>query len=248
VIENIETSYTKVVIRMPGIHYSNQRVLVLAPHADDETLGCGGVIQKYIQSGSQVRIVIASISLSDSKRYKKETNSYGSYSGIIRIEELKEAMRLLGVTDYHIMYVDQSGKQMYDSKLDRIPRAKLVAQIERHIEEMAPSTIYIPSVTKHQDHEALHRAAVAAARPYFWNGNILIYETDGEIWFQPNLYISLTAEEMNKKIKVLEAYQTQLGTTRHPVHSDNLLYKAKFRGNQVYEEFSEAFQVFRMNG
>ena len=143
---------------MPAIHYSNQRVLVLAPHADDETLGCGGVIQKYIQSGSQVRIVIASFSLSDSKRYKKDANSYGSYSGKARIEELKEAMRILGVTDYQIMFLDQSGKQMYDSKLDRIPRVELVAQIERHIKEMTPSTIYIPSVTKHQDHEALHHA------------------------------------------------------------------------------------------
>ncbi|MEX1029175.1 MAG: PIG-L family deacetylase [Paenibacillaceae bacterium] len=233
---------------MVGIVYSNQCVLVLAPHADDETLGCGGVIQKYIQSGSKVRIVIASLTLSDSKRYKKELNSYGSYSGETRFEELKEAMRLLGVTDYHIMYPDQSGQQMYDSKLDRIPRAEIVALIERHVEELQPSTIYIPSITKHQDHEALHQAAVAATRPYFWNGTILIYETDGEISFHPNLYIPLTSEEMNIKEKALEAYQTQLGTIQHPIHPDSLLHKAQFRGNQIYEEFSEAFQVLRMHG
>jgi LmbE family N-acetylglucosaminyl deacetylase len=233
---------------MSGILYSNQRVLVLAPHADDETLGCGGVIQKYIQSGSQVRIVIASLTLSDSKRYKKEMNSYGSYSGQTRIEELKEAMILLGVTDYHIIFPDQSGQQMYDGKLDRVPRADIVSHIERHIEELGPSIIYIPSITKHQDHEALHRSAVAATRPYFWNGTILIYETDGEISFHPNLYIPLTAEEMSKKMKALEAYQTQIGTIRHPVHPESLLHKAKFRGNQIHEEFSEAFQVLRMRG
>ncbi|MCD9024750.1 PIG-L deacetylase family protein [Cohnella silvisoli] len=233
---------------MVGILYSNQCVLVLAPHADDETLGCGGVIQKYIHSGSKVRIVIASLSLSNSKRYKKESKSYSSYNGETRIEELKEAMHRLGVTDYHIMFPDQSGKEIYDGKLDRIPRVEIVAQIERHIQELEPEVIYIPSITKHQDHEALHQAAVAATRPYFWNGTLLIYETDGEISFQPNLFIPLTSEEMDNKIKALEAYQTQIETTRHPVHPESLLNKAKFRGNQVYEEFAEAFQVQRIHG
>jgi LmbE family N-acetylglucosaminyl deacetylase len=227
---------------------SGQRVLVLAPHADDETLGCAGVIQKYIAEGSSVRIVIASLTLSESKRFRKEDSGYGMYSGMKRISELKEAMRLLGVTDHHILYPDHSSKQLYDSKLDRIPRSEIVANIERHIEEFHPTVLYIPSITKHQDHEALHQAAIAAARPYFWNGTVLVYETDGELSFQPNLYISLTEEEMIRKMKTLEAYQTQIGSKRHPVHPESLLSKAKFRGNQIYEEYAEAFQIVRMNG
>jgi LmbE family N-acetylglucosaminyl deacetylase len=227
---------------------SDQRVLVLAPHADDETLGCAGVIQKYVAEGSPVRIVIASLTLSESKRFSKEDSGYGMYSGMKRISELKEAMRLLSVTDYHILYPDHSSKQLYDSKLDRIPRAEMVANIERHIEEFHPTVVYIPSITKHQDHEALHQAAIAATRPYFWNGTVLVYETDGELSFQPNLYISLTEEEMIHKMKILEAYQTQIGSKRHPVHPESLLSKAKFRGNQIYEEYAEAFQIIRMNG
>lgn len=222
--------------------------MILAPHADDETLGCAGVIQTYIRHGSLVRIVIASFTLSDSKRYRKEEKGYGTYSGKTRIVELKEAMRLLGVTDYHILYPDQTGKQLYDSKLDRIPRVELVSGIERHIEEFRPTVLYIPSITKHQDHEALHQAALAAARPYFWNGTILVYETDGELAFQPNLYIPLTEEAMNLKMKTLEAYQTQIGSLRHPVHPDSLLHKAKFRGSQIFEEFAEAFQIIRLHG
>jgi LmbE family N-acetylglucosaminyl deacetylase len=222
--------------------------MVLAPHADDETLGCAGVIQKYIRHGSPVRIVIASFTFSDSKRYRKEEKGYGTYSGKTRIIELKEAMHLLGVTDYHILYPDQTGKQLYDSRLDRIPRVELVSRLERHIEEFRPTVLYIPSITKHQDHEALHQAAMAAARPYFWNGTVLVYETDGELTFQPNLYIPLTEEAMNLKMKTLEAYQTQIGSLRHPVHPDNLLHKAKFRGNQIFEEYAEAFQIIRMHG
>ncbi|WP_424767719.1 PIG-L deacetylase family protein [Paenibacillus sp. sgz302251] len=228
--------------------YSGQRALVLAPHADDETLGCAGVIQKYISHGSSVRIVIASLTLKDSKRYRKEESSYGTYSGMKRISELKEAMQLLGVSDFHILYKDRTGKQLYDSQLDRIPRAELVANLERHIEDFRPTVLYIPSITKHQDHEALHQAAIASTRPYFWNGTILVYETDGELSFQPNLYVSLSEEEMNRKMKVLEAYQTQIGSIRHPVHPESLLHKAKFRGNQIFKEFAEAFQIIRMYG
>lgn len=104
--------------------YSLQRALILAPHADDETLGCAGVIQKYLSHGSSVRTVIASLTLSDSKRYSKEENGYGTYSGKRRIAELIEAMRLLGVADYHVLYPDLSGKQLYDSKLDCIPEPR----------------------------------------------------------------------------------------------------------------------------
>ncbi|REE91550.1 LmbE family N-acetylglucosaminyl deacetylase [Paenibacillus taihuensis] len=228
--------------------YSGQRALVLAPHADDETLGCAGVIQKYISQGSSVRTVIASITLNDSNRYSKEQSGYGIYSGTKRLSEFKEAMRLLGVADYHILYPDKSGEQLYDSKLDLLPRAELVAHIERHIEEFRPTVMYIPSITKHQDHEALHQAAIAAVRPYFWNGAVLVYETDGELTFQPSLYISLTKEEMNLKMRALEAYKTQLGSMIHPVHPESLFHKAKFRGNQTYVEFAEAFEIIRMHG
>jgi LmbE family N-acetylglucosaminyl deacetylase len=70
------------------VQYTLQRALVLAPHADDETLGCAGVIQKYISQGSSVRTVIASLTLNDSKRYSKEN---------IRIKRSDESARCGGL-------------------------------------------------------------------------------------------------------------------------------------------------------
>jgi LmbE family N-acetylglucosaminyl deacetylase len=233
---------------MEGIPFSNQRVLVLAPHADDETIGCGGVIQKYISHCSPVRVVIASFTLSDTKRYKKEAESYGKYRGETRLAEHKQAMLLLGVSDFHILMPDTSHKKHYDGRLDLIPRAELVDRIEQHMEAFRPTLIYIPSITKHQDHEALHQAAVAAVRPYYWNGSVFIYETDGELAFTPNLFVSLTAKEMECKMEALKAYHTQLGGIRHPVNPESLLHKAKFQGSQIYEEYAEAFQILRLHG
>lgn len=233
---------------MQGITYTNQRVLVLAPHADDETLGCGGVIRKYSQHQSAVRIVVASFTFNVSNRYAKEAGGYGAYHGETRYREFEHAMRLLGVSDYHILFPDHGSKPRFDGRLDTIPRSILVDRIERHIDEFNPTVLFIPSVTKHQDHEALHRAALAAIRPYYWNGSVYVYETDGELSFEPQLYIPLSDDEMRHKIEVLQAYQTQLGSERHPVNPENLLSRAKFRGSQLYMDYAEAFQVLRIRG
>jgi LmbE family N-acetylglucosaminyl deacetylase len=233
---------------MEGIPYSHQRAMVVAPHADDETLGCGGVIQKYISGCSPVRVVVASLTLSVTKRYKKESESYDTYKGETRAEEMEKAMNLLGTADFHILFPMPSPRKQVDGRLDTMPRAELVDRLERQIKDFCPTVIYIPSITKHQDHEALHQAAVAAARPYFWNGSLFVYETDGEISFSPNLYVPLTDGEMERKLEALAAYQTQLGGNRHPVNLQSVTHKARFRGNQIYEEFAEAFQILRLHG
>jgi N-acetylglucosamine malate deacetylase 1 len=228
--------------------YEGQKVLVLAPHADDETIGCGGTIQKYLKCGSSVRIVIASFVNGKYPKFKKEMKQYEDYSGTVRMKELEKAFQILGITDYHFMYMDKSTNTKYHSKLDTIPRFELVQMIEGHIQNFCPTIIYIPSITKHQDHEYLYDAAMTATRPYFWNGSVIAYETDGEFSFQPNLFVSLTEEEINTKVDALRAYQTQVGAERHPVHPNFLLTKATYRAQSIYENYAEAFQIIRLHG
>lgn len=233
---------------MQGLRFDGQRALILAPHADDETLGCGGVIQKYIQQKSPVRVLIATFVLGGDKRYKKDAGIYQNYQGETRIKELQMSMSLLGVTDFHILYKDQSPHIRYQSKLDTLPIVEIVENLEKHVEDFKPTVIYIPSKTKHQDHETLHRAALAAVRPYYWQGSVFVYETDGEITFEPNLFVPLSEEEMKRKIRALEAYQTQLGPGQHPVSSEAMYSKSSFRGYQIYTKYAEAFQIWRLHG
>ncbi len=233
---------------MQSWDYQGQRVLILAPHADDETIGCGGVIQKYLKFNSPVRIVVASFVTNVYQKYKSEAQRYENYSGKKRMNELKQAFGILGITDYHIMFLDDATQTRYHSKLDSIPRYDLVQIIESQIQAFGPTIIYIPSLTKHQDHEYLHNAALTATRPYFWNGSVIVYETDGEFAFHPNLFVPLTEDEAMKKAEALSAYVTQVGTELHPVHPNFLLTKAKFRGQSIYTEYAEAFQILRLHG
>jgi LmbE family N-acetylglucosaminyl deacetylase len=233
---------------MGGIQYNGQRVIVLAPHADDEIIGCGGVIQKYVRHKSQVRIIVASLVLGESERFNKAAESYGMYRGDVRLQEFKQAMDILKVADYHILYLEDASVNRYHSRLDSVSRAELVKRIEQHITEFRPTIIYVPSITKHQDHEALHHAAVTAIRPYFWNGTAFVYETDGELSFQPHYFVPLTRTEMAKKTAALKTYRTQLQPAPHPVSEEVLRSKAEFRGSQIFAEFAEAFQVLRIRG
>lgn len=227
--------------------YHNQRVLILAPHADDEVIGCGGVIQKFLKAKSNVRIIIASFVEGAYRKFYKEKNQYQNYDGKVRFEEMKTSHETLGVTDFRFLYTDHDHVQ-YHSQLDTLPKIELVTKLEEEISDYQPTVIFIPSQTKHQDHTAMHDAALAAVRPYFWNGSIFVYETDGELNFNPHFFVPLTEEEAQIKAEALKAYKTQLGPSLHPVNPDVLLIKARYRGQSIYTTYAESFEVKRWHG
>ena len=232
---------------MRALQYKEQKVLVIAPHADDEIIGCGGVIQKYLNNGSEVRVLIASFVYGAYHKYDTEKKQYRLYDGSNRFKELEESYRIIGIKDYSFLYKDEDDVN-YHSKLDTVPRIELASKLEKEIQAFKPTVIFIPSITKHQDHTAIHEAALTATRPYFWNGTVLVYETDGEFSFQPNLFVPLSRNELKRKQEALKAYKTQLGSKRHPISPQALLAKASFRGLSIYKDFAEAFQVIRFLG
>lgn len=232
---------------MRALQYHKQKVLVIAPHADDEIIGCGGVIQKFLKSGSEVRVLIASFVNGSYHKFQSEKKEYKTYDGQTRFKELEESHRIIGLKDYSFLYTDED-EVNYHSRMDTIPRIELASKLEKEILQFKPTIIFIPSVTKHQDHTAIHEAALTATRPYFWNGTVLVYETDGEFSFQPNLFVPINRRELQRKQEALKAYKTQVGSKRHPISPQALLAKARFRGQSIYRNFAEAFQVTRFHG
>lgn len=230
------------------LRYEGQRVLILAPHADDETIGCGGLIQKFRKAGSPIRVLIGSFVIGEYKKFNKEKGVYHIYSGQDRLQEVKSAFSRLGIDqDYHFLFVDQDVVN-YHSRLDTVPKIILIDKIEAHIRDFSPTIILAPSNTKHQDHAVLHEVAHTVSRPYFWNGSLWIYETDGELSFTPNLFVPLTEEEVAVKLDALKEFKTQLGNEKHPVNPDLLTAKARYRGQSTYAKYAEAFQIIRMSG
>ena len=132
------------------------RALVVAPHPDDETIGPGGTVARLAAEGVEVHVLCVTV---------RAARMYGSVSDpSVRLAEFDKACAALGVARSVIAWVDETG----DLDISARQRA-LVDLIERH-EEVSlatarPRLMLIPSAGGfHQDHQAVHRAAFAAAR------------------------------------------------------------------------------------
>lgn len=131
-------------------------VLVIAPHPDDETLGCGGTIARLTSGGVAVYVLV--ITVRCSRRWG------GTSDPQLRRTELEAACGVLGVADHELAWPDESGSL----DITICPRV-LVDLIEHEarlsLANVRPSALLIPEASGfHQDHAAVHRAAYAAAR------------------------------------------------------------------------------------
>ena len=116
-----------------------RRVLVVAPHPDDESLGCGGTIAELTAGGAQVWIAVVTDGRASHPGHPN--HSPGQIAAMRRLE-MGEAARHLGVETGHLHFLDYE-----DGTLARLPtkaRGRLVNDLERLIRSLDPDTILTP--------------------------------------------------------------------------------------------------------
>ena len=227
---------------MTEFNLKNQRLLVIAPHSDDEVLGCGGLISKIKNEGGKVFVLI--FNLGFEKDDTKESQEK-------RKNEVREAMNVLKVDDYHLVH-DQPDN---NRDLDIEPLHSLIEVIEStsnvSLEKIAPTIVAIPTVfSHHQDHVHVHRACIAALRPISTpiSKIVLSYEApEHSRWsasgvFEPNLFVEID-DVIENKIVAFNKYQSQIRPGGRD--ADNIRNQAKYRGQEVGKNLCEAFFVHR---
>src|SRR5919197_1528921 len=142
------------------INWGDQRLLVVAPHPDDELLGCGGLINRVKRSGGQVYVHF--LTVGDTRDYSQTGRSTRDE----REREIEEVAKFFDLDGHHLALPGDE----FHLKLDRLPRQRVVDIIERDsplsIAEVRPSIVLIPEVTSYnQDHRAAAQAAITALRP-----------------------------------------------------------------------------------
>lgn len=215
-------------------------------HQDDETVGCGGIIQKFIKGGSKVHVVYGTV-MNDTTTYRKfdkVKGEYINYTGKTRKKETQDALKVLGVGSdtLHSMFDDK-----FHHRLDTLPICEVVGTIERLIRAFRPDIILVPSPSTNQDHTALYNATLVACRPHFFNGSVIAYEVCGETDFKPNMYVPLEDDEIEKKLDAFGMYKTQHSGDLHLVSEEGIRVKAMYRGKESYYPFAEAFEIIRMS-
>jgi len=152
--------------------------MVLAPHPDDESLGCGGLIARLCESGKKVSIVLStdgSMSHPGSVKYTAGDRTAK------RKQELLTALSILGVDEQHVYYLD--GKDSALPALDEMGFATLQEKLEHIISIEKPDLCLVPyELDPHRDHRAswqLLNAALSASPSNgvtVWEYPIWLYE------------------------------------------------------------------------
>ena len=214
------------------------RVMVLSPHADDETFGMGGTILKMVDHDVEVNIIVV---VSGEVRHKQGT----IVSRSIRLEEFKLACAAYRCGGAAFRFTD-------DGALDSIPQRDIVSEIEIAQGTYRADTWYIPGPSYHQDHTAVFNAAMSAARPGRCASphTIYAYETPVYAWNQPSRMLTPHVYEniepyLEKKLKICDLYKSQLGK--------EILSRAHIRdwsigkGAECGFMSAERFEIIRMH-
>lgn len=229
----------------------NQSLLIIAPHPDDEVLGCGGLIKKIKDNGGKVYVLF--LTVGDTQDYRKEGMSTGSE----RMREIENVAKHMKYDDYRIAF---QGNQ-YHLRLDQLAQLDLMKEFESgplSLNKLKPDIVATPYFSDYnQDHRAATMALFGATRPTPDDQKpltkiILGYEsvpTAG--WWDPNkqnmnFYLHLTKKELETKMKGLELYTSQVRMGNHPRALASIKKLAAMRGIESGVDAAEAFFIYRL--
>jgi len=220
---------------------TGKTILIVAAHADDEALGCGGTIARHVAEGDTVHAVF----LADGVSSRPSTDRSEIAK---RMADCERGREILGISSATFLGLP-------DNRLDSLPMIEVVQPLEALLERLAPHTVY----THHQgdlnvDHRIAHRAVMTACRPLpgYSVKQILAFEimsstewaTPGSDPFLANHYVDIT-EFLSTKLEALMAYQTEMRNAPHSRSIDHLTQLARHRGHCVGVEAAEAFVTVR---
>ncbi len=174
---------------------TGKRVLVLAPHPDDETIGCGGSLALHVAAGDPVKVVFLTNGAKGDMAGRFERQFYIA----LRQEEARKACDCLGGMDIEFWPYE-------DRELENSPGVR--KRIEKLLETYAPDLIYAPSPLEfHPDHRAACAFLCAAVQRFDYSCNIAFCEINQPL--RVNLLVDITSV-LKQKIMALKAYQSQL--------------------------------------
>ena len=217
-----------------------RRVAVIAPHPDDEVLGCGGTIARLADLGISVDVVTVT---------RGQPPDFDE-AGVRAVEiEARAAHALLGVHESHFMALPAA-------RLDTLAQVEVNADLHEVLDTVAPDMLFVPFHGDiHQDHRIVFTAAMVWARPRHAESptRIWAYETLSETnWFAPgstpaflpNCFVDISTT-LDRKVASLARFQSQVRSFPDERSIEAVKALATSRGASVFRHAAEAFMVIR---
>lgn len=218
-----------------------KNILVIAPHPDDETLGCGGTLLRHFAEGDTVHWLIGTTI--------KEENGFSTERVKSRQKEIKKVSNMYGFAGYKQL-------DFNTTELDQIPRNNLVQKISEYVNQIKPNTIYLPYRNDaHSDHAQIFDASVACTKSfrYPFVRKVCVYETLSETefgmrtdnsGFKPNMWVDIS-NYLERKIEIMKIFESELGNHPFPRSVENIIGLAKLRGSTANTDAAECFVILK---
>ena len=219
---------------------SENKILIVASHPDDEILGCAGTVARMVKEGAEARTLIL--------------GEGPTARGILTESDLekvwniaKDANEKIGVEVVYLV-------GFVDNMLDTLPLLEITKKVESYIEDFRPDIIFTHFKDDlNIDHRITYQAVITATRPMQGQTVKEIYSFEipsSTEWafptsFSPDVFWDIDST-LDNKIKALDCYGDELRPYPHPRSEEGIEYLAGYRGMQCGCEYAEAFKTVRV--
>jgi len=215
------------------------KVLVVAVHPDDETLGCGGTLFKHKDCGDEIHWMIAT-EMEEPEAVSK------------RNIEIDKVTHVYGFDSVHRL-------NFVTTNVDKYSTSEMIKKISLVVQKVKPNIIYLPFKNDiHSDHKYIFDAAYSCTKSFRnpFIRKIYMMETLSETEFSvnisessfiPNVFVDIS-EYINKKIEVMKIYKEEIGKHPFPRSERNIRALATYRGATSGCEYAESFMLIKEIG
>jgi N-acetylglucosamine malate deacetylase 1 len=218
------------------------RILVIAPHPDDETLGCGGSLLKHKANGDSLSWLIAT------------RGHEPQWSAELLARKETEISRVAAAYGFE----DTFRLDFPTIKLDTLPLSEIIAAFRESVTKADPDLVYVNHWGDvHSDHRVVFEATMSVLKPFYSSihgvKKVLSYEvlsstdampTNAARVFMPNVYVDVS-DFLEEKLRIMALYESELQPAPLPRALDSLHALARYRGATIGVEYAEAFMLVR---
>jgi LmbE family N-acetylglucosaminyl deacetylase len=217
------------------------QIIVISPHPDDETLGCGGTILKHSADGDTIHWLIVT-SMSEKQGFSPQAIKQ-------RHEEIESVAQMYGFETTHNL-------NFPTTRLDEMSLGDIINAISKVLLEIKPHTVYLPNRSDvHSDHKIVFHAAWSCCKTFRFPfiRRVLMYEIPSETDFAPALpetsffpnIFSDISPHLERKIEIMREYKGELKEHPFPRSEHNIRSLATVRGATAGVEYAEAFTLLK---
>ena len=217
------------------------KTIVVAPHPDDELLGCGGTLLRRIYEGGAVAWLLITAITKEAGWTAEKIQQRA-----VEVDRVREGLQIAPRHLYALGFPT--------AELDHVPMSLLVKKISEVFIDFQPDEVMLPYPgDAHSDHRVTFEAARACTKWFRYPSvkRVLAYETPSETdfgidprepGFKPNVFVDISGQ-FERKVELMKIYESEIGKFPFPRSEKAVRALAQLRGSQAGYELAEAFHL-----